>query len=369
MFELIFAIVITLYAIQTFIFLYGSFKKFPKLSDDNLPTVTVIVAARNEEKAIGRCLEALDRLVYPEKKMEIIIVDGNSDDSTYQIVFDYIKDKPLFKVIKAEEEKPELKGKALALDSGIKIATGEIILSTDADCAVPPMWAKTVASYYHTEDVAMVMGFTTQLTENKQFYGMQALDFIYLLSVAAGSTNLNFPLSCIGNNMSYKKSVYDDLGGYEKIPFSVTEDLKLMLTVFDLKKYKILYPLDRESLVVSEPCETVDILTSQKKRWGVGGLKDGTPYGYISVLIAFLSNLGLILSFIFFSKLSMALVLSKFLIDLILFFPVLKKLKLLGTLKYIFSFELYFAFYVLVLPISVLLDKKVVWKGKVYDKS
>src|SRR5690606_5614383 len=110
-----------------------------------------------------------------------------------------------------------------------------------------------LASYFQ-KDVGVVNGFTTQKTYNN-FSGMQAVDFVYLITIAAGSVNLKMPVSCIGNNMSFKKQAYYDAGGYENLPFSVTEDFLLLNAINQLKKYKIIYPLDQDSLVTSLACK------------------------------------------------------------------------------------------------------------------
>ena len=85
------------------------------------------------------------------------------------------------------------------------------------------------------DDVGIVNGFTTQTAYNA-FSGMQAIDFVYLLIVAAGTINLGYPISCIGNNMSYRKKAYLETGGYEKLPFSVTEDFNLLMAIARLGK-------------------------------------------------------------------------------------------------------------------------------------
>lgn len=97
MIEQIFLILIACYAIQSLIYILGVKKKFPRISYDKLPTATVIVAARNEEDNILRTLLSLDKLDYPEGKLEILIVDDNSTDSTSQIIDEFICNKPIFK--------------------------------------------------------------------------------------------------------------------------------------------------------------------------------------------------------------------------------------------------------------------------------
>jgi cellulose synthase/poly-beta-1,6-N-acetylglucosamine synthase-like glycosyltransferase len=363
MFEIIFLIFLCGYFIQSVLFIIGINKKFPKLNDEELPKATVVVAVRNEEKNILRCLAALDKLVYPENKLEIIISDGHSTDSTLEVVDNFIKDKKRFRRITANPEKENLKGKANAIDSAIKISEGEIILTTDADCEVDPFWVKTICSYYK-DDVGIVNGFTTQTAYNG-FSGMQAIDFVYLLIVAAGTINLGKPISCIGNNMSYRKRAYIETGGYEKLPFSVTEDFNLLMAISRLGSYRIIFPLDKNALVTSLPCKSFNELYHQKKRWGVGGL--GVPLrGFVVMAFGLIVNLCVLLTPLFFSPVWLYLSVFKLAIDLFVLFPVHSRLGIKEHLKYFVQFELYFILYLLILPIIVLSSRKVVWKGKEY---
>jgi cellulose synthase/poly-beta-1,6-N-acetylglucosamine synthase-like glycosyltransferase len=363
MFELIFLIIMIGYFFQSFIFILGARKKFLRISDDKLPTATIIVAARNEEDNILRTLESLDKLEYPEGKLQIILVDDQSTDSTGKIIDEFIAYRSRFQKITTVEYHTKLIGKMRALAYAIKEATGEIILTTDADCEVKPLWAKTVCSHYF-DDVAIVTGVTTQLADN-WFGGMQAIDFVYLLTAGAGTTNLNFPISCIGNNMSYRKSAYDEVGGYEKLPHSVTEDFTLMNAIYNLKKYKVIFPVESESLVTSVPCRSFKSLLRQKKRWGVGGL--GVPFrGFIIMFWGFMANLFVLLTPFFFSSVWLYLVVFKIALDFFILYPVHIRLGILKNLKYFFHFEIFYLLYVILLPIIVLPNKKVVWKGREY---
>src|SRR5690606_8702665 len=159
-----------------------------------------------------------------------------------------------FKKIIPPAPSGNLKGKVSALAAGIKESGGEIILLTDADCTVPPLWAYTIASYYN-DDVGIVNGYTTQNAQNT-FKGMQAIDFIYLISVASGMINNERPVSCIGNNMSFRKQAYLDAGGYDNLPFSVTEDFALLNAIQKLNKYRIIHPINPDSMVISKACRS-----------------------------------------------------------------------------------------------------------------
>ena len=363
MFDLIFLFIMIGYTAQLVIFIIGAKKKYPKISDDKLPTATIIVAARNEENNILRTLQSLDKLEYPEGKLQIMIVDDQSTDSTGKIIDEFISGKKRFLKITTEEHHTKLIGKMRALAYAVKQATGEIIITTDADCEVKPQWAKTICSHY-LDDVAIVAGVTTQTSE-KWFYGMQAIDFVYLLTAGAGTTNLNVPISCIGNNMSYRKSAYDEVGGYEKLPHSVTEDFTLMNAIYKIRKYKIIFPIERESLVTSVPCKDLKSLIRQKKRWGVGGL--GVPFrGFVIMFWGFMANLLVLLTPFFFTSTWLNLVVFKVALDFFFLYPVHIKLGIVKNLKYFFHFEVYYLLYVILLPFIVLPNKKVIWKGREY---
>ena len=247
--EIILLIIIIAYFIQSVIFVIGAKKKFSRLSVDEFPTATVIVAARNEENNIKQCLNSLGKLEYPEDMLEVLIVDDRSSDKTGEIIDEFISERENFRKIIPDDPKGKMVGKVNALATAIREANGQIILTTDADCVVKPFWVKTIASFYQ-DDVGMVDSYTTQLADTS-FGGMQAIDFIYLLLVAGGTINLKIPISCIGNNMSFRKKAYDEIGGYEALPFSVTEDFTLLRAIYNLKKYKILFPLEKDALVTS----------------------------------------------------------------------------------------------------------------------
>jgi cellulose synthase/poly-beta-1,6-N-acetylglucosamine synthase-like glycosyltransferase len=225
------------------------------------------------------------------------------------------------------------------------------------------MWAKTIASYY-VGKVGVVNGFTSQ-TVKDSFSGMQAIDFIYLLFIAAGTINLGKPVSCIGNNMSFRKKAYEESGGFENLPFSVTEDFLLLNSIHKLNKYEVVYPLHKDSLVISKPALSFRELFNQKKRWAVGGIST-PPIGIGLMTWSFSSNFFILLTPFFFSAAWSYLLLFKIAIDFFVLLPVHQRLGLQKNLKYFLLFEIYYIVYVLVLPFAILFNKKVKWKDRVY---
>ena len=172
------------------------------------------------------------------------------------------------------------------------------------------------------------------------------------------------PITVVGNNLSVRRAAYDATGGFEKIPFSVTEDYALVQAILSRTKYSVLFPQKTNTLVVSKPCRTVKQLYRQKQRWGVGGL-DMVFRGFFLTGVGWLLRLLLTISlFSSPSVISFAVLISMLLFDIIFLWKSLRRLNLLGELRYFFLFELYFSLYVLVLPFIAFFSRGVVWKER-----
>jgi len=105
-------------------------RKAPSLSSEKLPTVSVLVPVKNEEKVVGRLLRALLNLEYPSQKVEIIIVDDGSTDKTIGICEGYVAKHPSrIRLLRRSTSD----GKPSALNYGLKYACGEIVATFDAD--------------------------------------------------------------------------------------------------------------------------------------------------------------------------------------------------------------------------------------------
>ena len=353
------------YLLQLITYSIGIYFSCREKPNKKQPFVSVVIAARNEEKYIGDCLLSLSKVDYPQEKLEVIVINDHSTDNTQNIIETYNKYFQNFKTITPEKRTWHLIGKTNAIAQGIEITKGEIIITSDADCVFQTSWIKDIVKY-HDDKTGIVSGFT--YTEvNSQFDGMQSLDWIYLLAVASGSFGLGIPLACVGNNMSFNKKAYDEVGGYENLRFSVTEDFALLQGIAKTKRWKCKYPFDAGNLVLSKPCTSLKDLFYQRKRWGRGG-KRAPIIGLILMTAGFLIS-GLVLCVPFLQVgfgYKLFLLLFKIILDFIfLIFP-LKNFKLFYLYKYFFVFEIYYTLYVFLLPFLVFITPKIEWKGRVY---
>jgi cellulose synthase/poly-beta-1,6-N-acetylglucosamine synthase-like glycosyltransferase len=325
--------------------------------------VSVVVAAKDEEKNLPACLESLVRIDYPRELLEIIVVNDQSSDRTASIVDGFAARYDNVKRIDAAESLVT-RGKANALSQGIDAAAGEFIFLTDADCSVPPTWVAGTLKYFD-ERTGIVGGVTLISNTQSIVSGIQSLDWDFLLSIASGAATLRKPVACLGNNLAFRKRAYEDVGGYRKINFSVTEDYALFKAVARSGSWEYRYPMDKDTLVETLPVKTLKEVFAQRRRWATGG-KDTGLFGIVTLAPGFLLHWMVLISIVFSPVLFLISFLLKVLLDGLFVLPTLKHYGKIAHLKFILSFEIYYLVYVAVLPFSVYLGKAITWKGRKY---
>jgi cellulose synthase/poly-beta-1,6-N-acetylglucosamine synthase-like glycosyltransferase len=360
-------ILTALYVIQILTFaLAVSFARYPT-TPSHRPTVTIVIAARNEEENIRRCLDSMIALTYPRHLLEVIVVDDRSTDATPAVVGEYASRHAFITLLRAEQGTDHLQGKANALMQGIEATSGEILLFTDADCSVPRSWVEHVTSYYTNERVGIVAGFTS-LRADTWFEGIQAIDWYALFSVAAATIRLHYPVTAVGNNLSVRRKAYDVIGGYRSTPFSVTEDYALFHAITTNTAYIARFPLNRAMAVASQPCSTFTELLQQKTRWFTGG-RDMDAKSLAVFSVSYLLNLTMMVALILGEWETTAVALAvKTLVDIGLTVPTLGVFGRWGLLRYFLLYEVYYCFYVLIFPVIVLIRKDVVWKERRFEE-
>lgn len=370
MIELIFITAILLYSARAILFYTGAYleRKSSNINDENLtlPFVSVVVPARNEENNIEKCIKSLLKSKYPQDKLEIIIVNDRSEDKTQEIVESYQEKHKNIKLINVTQtrEHKNLKGKAGALDVGIRGASPDYVLMTDADCKVNKNWVKNIALTFIQNNCDFIASYTLIRKSRSLFEHLQEIEWLFMHTMASGGLGLDQPLGCFGNNTAIRKEAYLNIGGYENIPFSVTEDLALLQTL-TRNNYKANYICNPKATVKTEPVQTVQEYIKQHHRWTVGGKGLGWR---ASVFVATSVSiwLGILIAIIYNSYLWIApLILTRILGDILVIFPVLNRLKL-HHLKLSIVPSILMVFILELLTPLYLLKKDVVWKGQVF---
>ena len=127
-----------------------------KRAEAYCPEVTYMIVAHNEEKVIAKKLENALKLDYPKEKLHILVASDNSTDATNDIVNEFIRNYPDYRIELYTAK--QRKGKTNAQNEAQKVATGEILVMTDANAMVQPEAIKELVAYFAEEDVAYVCG-------------------------------------------------------------------------------------------------------------------------------------------------------------------------------------------------------------------
>jgi len=366
-FHLLLEITALLYLVELAFYSYAGFvaRRTPKQSglSTPLPKVSVVVAAKDEEKNLPSCIGSLIKIDYPNELIEIIIVNDQSTDATATVIENATKK---FKnIIRVDaKESPTLRGKVNALSQGIDAAKGEYVFLTDADCIVHPTWVRETLKYFG-DKTGLVGGVTLIANANKTVHGIQAVDWDFLLSIGAGAATLEKPVACLGNNLVFRKKAYEEVGGYRKIKFSVTEDFALFKAIASSGRWAYSFPMDRLTLVETLPVNSVMEVFSQRKRWATGGKETGL-FGFLTLAPGFFFHWLIILSLLFSIQDFVPFFLLKILSDAIFVFPTLRLYGKIAHLKFMVYFEIYYLMYVAILPFSVYFGKAIMWKGRKY---
>lgn len=369
-FQILLIFLVIAYISQILFLLYGTRKiKYPRQLNYE-PVVSIIIAARNEILHLPTCLDSLLKLDYPPDKLEIILVNDHSRDNTLEIMQTYAQQHSIFKVYSVDQFSSRLSGKANAVAFGISKSHGEIIILTDADCQVPAKWVREYVSYFG-QDIGLVAGITlldSRAERGKISGKIQSLDWLYLLSIGISSARNRIPLSCVGNNVAFRRIVYDQIGGFTQLGFSITEDFALLNAIIKLSNWKVRFSFSRKLLVLSQPIYQIRELFHQRKRWASGS-QFVRFFGKVLILIGGLAHIFLPLS-LFNSNLSIFGISGIFTILIFDFFFLWRTTHLLGRkdlLKFFPLFEIYFFLYTTFFAFALLLSRKVQWKGIVYD--
>lgn len=328
------------------------------------PYVSVLIAARNEEANIIQCLESINKLDYPQDRLEVLIGNDQSEDATEKLVKEFIKDKSNFRLVNISSTLGNARGKANVLAHLAKSATGDYFCITDADIKVPSGWVKAIMAKFE-KGIGIVSGVT--LVDGKGILAkLQNIEWAYAFANIQVATDNGFPITAVGNNMAISKEAYKGIGGYEKIPFSVTEDYELFKQTI-LKGYHFKNCMSKELLAISSPVATLKGLLIQRRRWMQGALE--LPWFLVMALaLQGMFFLFLVAGFLLSPWITLVLWLGKIGLQTLLVYFVYDRVGYdKSNLKYMLVFEVYSLLFSVASILNYFFARKIKWKGRVYN--
>jgi biofilm PGA synthesis N-glycosyltransferase PgaC len=232
--------------------------------------ISVIIPARNEEENIIPCLESVCDQNYPPELLQIIVLDDCSTDKTWERLQNfYHPEREVYSVQLTEVENAEFSGhKKRAIQTGITMAHGELIVTTDADCKHPAEWIKNIASFYE-EEHAVFIAAPVVFENNTSFLQIfQALDFLILQGITGASVYKNIHSMCNGANLAYEKKVFYEVNGFAGVDHIASgDDMLLMHKIWKKHPHQVYYLKSKNAIVTTQPMKTWKTFFNQRIRW------------------------------------------------------------------------------------------------------
>jgi cellulose synthase/poly-beta-1,6-N-acetylglucosamine synthase-like glycosyltransferase len=236
------------------------------------PRVSILIAARNEEAAIARCLGSVRALDYPPQCLEVLLGDDASTDQTAAVAAAVMQGfAGSFRILPITDTLGLARGKANVLAHLARVATTDVFLITDADIQLPQSWVQGLLGHLRPGR-GTVTGLTV-VGGPRLFHRLQGLDWLVSLALIQSISDRGQPVTAMGNNMLITRAAYEAVGGYENLEFSVTEDYQLFRAVLG-RGFGWLNLYEPAVLAESLPVATWRGLLHQRRRWlrGVEGL-------------------------------------------------------------------------------------------------
>ena len=366
-----------LYLLSLALLILG-FRKLPVFTKELHPEKTkfsIVIPFRNETENLQGLLESIQKIKYPPQLFEIIFVDDASEDNSAEIISQTLK-KDLgfenFQIIKNERHSASPKKDAIT--AAIAISKYAWILTTDADCILPPNWLKAYDSFIQTNNPALVAG-PILYKSNESIHGQfQKFDGLSLQLVTMGSFGWQTPILCNGANLAYRKEAFYSVQGFsENNHIASGDDIFIMEKILKIAPKEVHFLKSEEAIVETMPQRGWTDLIHQRIRWTSKTARQKSSFSKPLGMLVFLTNslilVGLIYSIIkpLFSSYYLGFLVAKVSID----FYVIKvsntfyksKINIVAFLLSAFSYPI-----VTIIVVLGSLRGTYSWKGRSFEK-
>lgn len=247
-------------------FFEGRKKQLLLFSNDELPSVSIIIPCYNEESTIEKTLKSALASDYPKDKFEILVVNNNSKDNTLKIAEKYESN-----IVKVYTEKNQ--GKGFALNLGIRKSKGEILVTMDADTRIEPYSLKSMIRYFKDKEVMSVCSAMVVEKPKNILQRIQYIEYALGLFLRKTFAFLNAVHITPGAFSAYRREFFNKHGGYKTD--NITEDLELALRI---QYYGYRIENDPDSPAYTTAPNKFSHLLKQRRRWYVGLMKNLWDY-------------------------------------------------------------------------------------------
>jgi len=335
--------------------------------------VSVLIAARNEERNIRQCLELILAQDYPPSMFEVLVVDDQSDDYTPDIV-EEIKDPRVKMMRLGVYKRTTIQGsKKKAIAYGVNHATGDLIITTDADCKMGPKWISTIVSAYEKNPFTLLI-LPVEIIGDQTTLGIfQSLDSMSTFFIQKSSHDAGFFQLGSAANLAFKRKVFLETDPYDdNMQIASGDDMFLIKKINQQYKGTTLALKSAEAIVQTNPVQSISDLFSQRLRWASKLKKAGTAKLMLTSVFVWWSKSLSIMAPVFLYFLgnqvlfysSIALLLLHWVLDFTILYNATGFFNKRKLMWYFIPMEILYFFYLFILGILSWLPFQLEWKDR-----
>jgi cellulose synthase/poly-beta-1,6-N-acetylglucosamine synthase-like glycosyltransferase len=326
--------------------------------------VSIVIPFRNEAANLPGLISSLEKQSY-QSRIELILINDNSEDESVSIVLERTCNSRFdTRILHLNfDSSRKLTSKQQALDLGIRSASYNYIILTDADMTFNEQWiANLVKRMLAQPEPALVFGHTSISPVNTVFDLFQAFQLEFLFSITYAFHLGKITGSCMGNNLILSREHYLESGGFESIGYSIVED-RALFAAFSKMKKTIAFSIPFFPTAFTPPVVSFRSFFQQILRWSRGGLTLSSNL-IVPAILLFVQITSLLFSFSALpSNISFLSIGNFFLTWLFIWISFLKTRS--GISPLIFPLWILFLTHEIVIFIyASILRKKVIWKGR-----
>jgi len=286
--------------------------------------LTLIICARNEEKNIGFCLSSLLKQDYVLTKVQLILINDASSDSTVHRAEQILRSSGLnYKIISNQQQK----GKKHSITYAMQFAMNALIVLRDADTfTLSPKYLQSISDFYQDTDSDLIIAPVAIANSSGLLWALQAIENNVLTVASSGSAFYKQPFLCNGANLIFKKSIFEKTNGYAShIHIASGDDIFFLEDIKKIEGAKINYLKSKDALVYTYPTFSLKELIWQRTRWASKFKVNKNKLNLILSFFSFSVNLAWFVCFIltnnpFYRDLCLLFIFLKLFIDILLLF-------------------------------------------------
>ncbi len=263
---------------------------------------SIIIPARNEEENIAACLQSIFQNQYPEEHFEVLVIDDFSTDATAAIIQHLQAAHQNLRLLPLQDLLGDQRinsYKKKAIETAVGKAQGEWIITTDADCIVPPQWLINFNTYIHQNNPVFIAAPVSFLQQSTSISLFQSLDFMSLQGITAASVAAGFHSMCNGANLAYEKKAFYAVNGFAGIDnIASGDDMLLMHKINKRFPQQTGYLFHPKSIVQTQPANSWKSFINQRIRWASKANSYDDKRIFYVLLLVYFFNVMLLLLFI-----------------------------------------------------------------------